>query len=110
MKRLIFALLLLAIPVHPAGVGSGKTSCPVSGAKAAGSVTGISTWTIQAPGTNLGTINFGGSNVTSTTGLQLYPNGSYTFQPQANAVPYSQSNTYFICSNSADGITFTYVQ
>lgn len=109
----VFALcLLIATPIaHSSGFGSGSQTCPASGAKAVSSTSvAVSTFTIQAPFGNAGTVYVGGSNVSSTVGNQLP--ASWSFAPPAHGqnTSFNLTGVFFACSNSADSIVYTYIQ
>lgn len=105
-------LLLVAVPVaHSSGFGSGTTTCPSSGAKAVSSTsTVVSTFVIQAPLSNAGTIYVGGSNVSSTIGNQLATSWSYSPPAHGQNTSFNLTGVFFACSNSADSIVYTYIQ
>ncbi len=111
MKHRLLALLILLIPLatsRTAGTQSGTTACPSSGAAQVKSSGAIYGYTVQAPTTNMGTINLGGSSVTTTTGVQLQPSWSYS--RTNTAAIYNLGSVFFACSNSSDSVTWTYDQ
>ena len=113
MKRIIFVLSLLLMQgaiLHPASPKSGATTCPSSGAKRLVTAsTPAITVTVQVPlGNTGGTIYFGDSTVSSTTGIALNKGDSFTFAPASNSNSWNLYQMYFACSDSGDKITWIY--
>jgi hypothetical protein len=110
MRRLLLGLLLFSLPiVRSASTFSGSTACPASGAKQVRPTsTPAFSYTLYAPTTNTGTINLGGSTVTTSTGVQLQPSGSD--HEGASTPIYNLSTVYFACSASGDSIQWKYEQ
>ena len=114
MKMKILALLLLmasvcAAPMFPGGGGSGVTSCPASGSLALSTTSTFAVIvSVQAPAANAGTLHVGIGTISSTTGIALVAGSSYTWASRGNTAAYNLSQINFVCSNSADTISYTY--
>jgi hypothetical protein len=88
---------------------SGSTHCPASGTqRVLANPAPAFSYTVQSPVTNLGTINLGGTNISTSTGIQLQPAGSD--HESASALVYNLSTVFFVCSNSADILSWKYEQ
>lgn len=116
MKRSIWIFLLatlLSLPaLCPAGAtGNGSVTCPTSGAKQIASTGKAVTWLIvQSVSTNAGNIYFGGSAVSTSSGVYIIPGGSISFPTQGNTATYNLASIYFACATNTDSLTYTYQQ
>jgi hypothetical protein len=112
LPTLLASLILLPLLLHSANFFSGATACPVSGAatRIRSSSTPSSSWTVQTPSGNSGTIYLGGADISTTTGLALAKSTSFTQQPLGNSASFNLFNIWFLCSSSNDTITYVYVQ
>ena len=109
----ISLFLVLALPlIAPAGqFGHGSNTCPASGSKAVSASTlYVSEWIVQAPAANTGSVYFGGSTVTTSTGTYIAPGGSIHYSPHGTSDTFNLAQIYFACTVNTDGITYTYVQ
>jgi len=114
MVTRLFALffLVMGLAVAPAAnVKSGSATCPSSGSKQVSTTSlKVIKLDIMAPLANTGTVYIGGSTISSTTGIPVTNASGYSFPPVSNSASYDLSNIYFACSQSADSITFLYLQ
>jgi len=114
MVTRLFALffLVMGLAVAPAAnVKSGSTTCPSNGSKqVASSSVRVAKIDLQAPVANTGVVYVGGSTISSTTGIALTNGDGYSVPPISNTASYDLTNIYFACSQSADKITYTYLQ
>lgn len=117
LRRLAVASLVLS-SLLLAGLNSGSQTCPASGNKAViaaasscpASNCKSTSWTIQAPAGNTGTVYVGGNTVTTSSGVGLVAGASATTLTQANTFPYDLTQTFIACTASGDTVTFNYIQ
>ena len=112
---LTLAFLLTTALSSAANFGSGQTTCPTSGTKraiipASSAVSSVAVIVIQAALSNAGQVAVGTTGVTTTTGPLLNPGDSFTMPPLANTSAYNTAQVSIACTNSADVITYTYLQ
>lgn len=117
MKLTIALLLLLIFPVaaslmEAAALGQGSQTCPaaVTSIKQVSTTQTKAQWVwLQTPA-NSGTVRFGGPGLTSTTGVSMAASTNFLLPAIANVHAYDLSQTFIICSNTADSIVYTYLQ
>jgi|WetSurMetagenome_2_1015567.scaffolds.fasta_scaffold25395_2 hypothetical protein len=115
MKTVLRILALLGLLVVYAPGGSfntgGVVTCPTSGAKRLATTSTKATWWLaQALSTNTGSIYFGGSNVTTSTGVYVTKGDSLSAPPHGNAAVYDLNQVWFACTANTDSLTFIYQQ
>lgn len=107
MRTLILSLLILATASVAASPVSGSRTCPTSGVQSVGTANKkVSTYVIQAPVTNTGTICLGDSSVTTSKGACLLAGMAEFGSPQGNTAAYDLATIYMACTVNTDVVTW----